>query len=127
MRWVRANLKFESWCALFALAVQLTVSFGHVHSSDLGLKSGAPRISASSNESPIAGNIGRAPSEQDVPDVDYCAICAVINLAGSVAPPVPPAVPAPVFITRIVTWTSADTPLLARPQRYAQARAPPHA
>jgi len=31
MRWVRSNTRFASWLALFAFALQLTLSFGHLH------------------------------------------------------------------------------------------------
>jgi hypothetical protein len=31
MSWVRSNLRFGSWCGLFALAIQLVVLFNHVH------------------------------------------------------------------------------------------------
>ena len=31
MRWVRCNNRFGSWLALAALALQIVVSFGHVH------------------------------------------------------------------------------------------------
>src|SRR5262245_56438932 len=31
MGWIRSNLRFGAWCALLALAIQLVLSFGHVH------------------------------------------------------------------------------------------------
>ena len=34
MYWVRSNRRFGSWAALFALAIQLVLSFGHIHIED---------------------------------------------------------------------------------------------
>ena len=34
MHWVRSNRRFGSWAALFALAIQLVLSFGHIHLED---------------------------------------------------------------------------------------------
>ena len=35
MHWVRSNRYFGSWAALFALAIQLVLSFGHIHFEDI--------------------------------------------------------------------------------------------
>ena len=43
MHWVRTKLRFGAWCALFALAVQFTISFGHVHAPEIApLALGSP-------------------------------------------------------------------------------------
>ena len=34
MHWIRKNSRFGSWAAVFALALQLVLSFGHIHAED---------------------------------------------------------------------------------------------
>jgi hypothetical protein len=84
-----------SYIALLAVAFQLVVSFGHVHLDGLGANSPAT-IEASNNIAP-------APAHHDGPEHadHYCAICALIHLAGAVAPPEPPpSIPLPVVFGR---------------------------
>jgi hypothetical protein len=124
MGWIRANLRFGSWCALFALAIQLVVSFGHVH----GIGAPSPwQVSASGQADPVGLNAPSGPSKPAVPAVDYCAICAVISLAGSIVPPAVPAIPLPARDSHLLVWTSAEPFLAAASYRPWQARAPPQA
>jgi hypothetical protein len=86
MRWYRWNQRWTSYAALFALALQLAVSFGHVHPGVLGLD--GSRVVAAQKPSPVepAGTL---------PDRDEgCTICAIIGLAGT---PLLPDAPALVF------------------------------
>jgi Protein of unknown function (DUF2946) len=117
MRWFRTN-RFSGWLALFALAIQLAVSLGHVHldRSGTGQAAEATTNVARSHEFP-PGN---------VPDADeFCAICAVITLSGSLVVPEPPAIV--VFRSQteaLLLDRGAD--LVARYERgQFQARAPP--
>ena len=41
MNWFRSNIQSSARLALFALTLQMAVSFGHMHRDDLGL----PRLS----------------------------------------------------------------------------------
>jgi hypothetical protein len=86
MRWYRWNRRWTSYSALFALALQLAVSFGHVHLGVLWL-----------DGSPVAAAQKPSPAEPagTLPDRDEgCAICAIIGLAGT---PLLPDAPALVF------------------------------
>ena len=79
MRWFRRNMRFGSWCALFALTIQLALSFGHLHFAS----SAAAAAMASAAAEPLAD----APDDQPTPSkhsrvADYCTICASIHLAG---------------------------------------------
>ena len=79
MRWFRRNMRFGSWCALFALTIQLGLSFGHLHFAS----SAAAAALASAAAEPLAG----APDDTPAPTkhsrvADYCTICASIHLAG---------------------------------------------
>jgi hypothetical protein len=80
MRWFRRNVRFGSWCALVALAIQLALSFGHLHI----VASGVAAAALTSAE-PLSG----APEDSPTPSkhsrvADYCTICASIHLAGLV-------------------------------------------
>jgi hypothetical protein len=79
MRWFRRNMRFGSWCALIALAVQLVLSFGHLHFAS----SAAAAALASGTAEPLAA----APDDKPAPFkhsrvADYCTICASIHLTG---------------------------------------------
>jgi hypothetical protein len=127
MRWVRSNVRFGSWCALFALAIQFIVLFGHAHRTDLAWPSGTSPLSALSTEAPSAA-VPDAPSSPSKPvglAFDYCAICAVMNLAGSVVPAAAPGLPVQVVIGRVRFWTTLDVSLAELPHLLFQARAPP--
>ena len=85
MSWVRVNRRVGAWAALFAFALQIALSFGHVH---------LPKIAASSAS---AAGFSLAQSSRDgVPGPDrhggandVCAICATIGLIASSALPEP--------------------------------------
>jgi hypothetical protein len=80
MRWVRRHERLGGWLALFALALQLTLSFGHVH-----LDKGAPLSSAAAlaiSSSQDGGNTSPDPHRRTAGH-DFCAICATIGLAST--------------------------------------------
>jgi hypothetical protein len=81
MQWFRAKRSPSSYLALFALALQLALSFGHVHLNELALGKStlAAAQKASDPQSVPSGN---------VPDRDeVCAICAIISLSGALLIP----------------------------------------
>ena len=92
MRWVREHRLIGTRLALFALALQLILSFGHVHSEDFGFvgPAHAVTVSAPSTGAP-AGDLDEAPGH------DYCALCATLALASTLTLPAPPALPMPVI------------------------------
>src|SRR5262245_22367051 len=63
MRWVRANLQVGAWCALFALAMQFALSFGHVHVPGTG--KGSPALLAQMF-APVSAS-GDVPTKPDKP------------------------------------------------------------
>jgi hypothetical protein len=82
MRWFRRNMRFGSWWALFALTVQLALSFGHLHLATSG--AAATALVASPAE-PVIGATEDPPTPSKHSNVaDYCTICASIHLAGLV-------------------------------------------
>jgi len=76
MHWFRWSQGRTTYVALFALALQLLLSFGHVHLEDLALGKTTTAAAQKASES-------REPAGT-VPDRDEgCAICAIIGLAGT--------------------------------------------
>src|SRR5437764_5225275 len=90
MRWFRSNLCFGSCCAIFALAVQLALSFAHVHADRLVIGSVASLLYDLGDQlRDVSSRVPDTPSKQAV-FVDYCAICTNIQFAHSVLPTQPP-------------------------------------
>ena len=89
MHWIRNHCRLGAWAALFALTIQLVLSFGHIHLENLQ----APSAVAAAQSQPGTPNDGDGTAHHDV-----CAICAVISLTASSVVPVvelPPAPPPP--------------------------------
>jgi hypothetical protein len=128
MRWFRAKRRSCGWLALFALAVQIGLSFGHVHADDGGHRAIVPIVAAlfGGNGPADPGPIPR-PADHEPHGLadDTCGICAVIALAGSLLLPEPPALALPVRVLgapapdRTAALAPGDHPLQPR------ARSPP--
>jgi hypothetical protein len=125
MRWVRSNLKFGSWCALFALTFQLLVVFNHVHCSQNLCWPASPTAIGSIS---VAGDSVSTDSKRAAPAVgEYCLLCAVIHLASTVVPAAAPAEPLAVVPQQGLPWAYLADISAAPPHRIFQARAPPRA
>ena len=119
MRWSRTHLRLASYIALFALAVQLVLTFGHVHLNSVGGQS-ATKIVASVGTAPPAGHDG--PKVAD----DFCAVCALIHLAGTLVPAEVAALPLLVVFGQLRRPESAlHFALPTSPPAAFAARAPP--
>ena len=116
---VGTTRRYGSWLALAAMALQLVLSFGHVHVHGANE---TPAIKVAGTHAP------GAPSSPDHPanDADdYCAICAIIHLASTTFLPEPVQLPVP-FVTRTVEHIDRVTTIFLTPHRsYFQSRAPP--
>jgi hypothetical protein len=86
-----ARQRLSGWLALAALALQLAVSFGHMHAEDF--VHGRPGAV-------IATQGGSGPGQPYDDDHDHldCAICATMYIAGTLVLPVPPAIALPAEI-----------------------------
>jgi hypothetical protein len=122
MKWFRSNVKTGSRLALFALALQFALSFGHFHAT----APAAPTI-----QSGLAYVLTTADEPASNPDSDQrpndaCAICAVIALAHSVllAPPPPPLL-LPQAVAFLYLATDAEFAHLSAAYPAFQSRAPP--
>jgi hypothetical protein len=136
MKWFRSNIKHGSRLALFALAIQFVLSFGHFHGSAAraapAIQSG-PALSDISNASslPAADAFGE-PAQQPASDQDSdrqqsdpCAICAVIALANAVLFATPPLLLLPQAVELLYLSTDAEFVHLNSARGAFQPRAPP--
>ena len=82
MKWFRSNIKHGSRIALFALAIQFVLSFGHFH----GI---AAQADAGDRRSPSSNTPASSPDPDQHPG-DICAICAVMAMANAVLFATPP-------------------------------------
>jgi hypothetical protein len=126
MRWFRANRRFVARLALFALGLQLALTFGHIHREDLIPTAVASTLIASSAQPSATTPTVPAPTRKSGGAADdVCAICALIQLANisvtSTAPLLP--LPTPVGWSRLEI--TAESFLAPSPRRLFRARAPP--
>ena len=125
MRWFRSRKRSGSYLALFALAFQLAVSFGHVHLERVA----SPSVGASAlaNAQPSADDLN-APSNptgrEGLAD-DHCPICTLIHLAGALVPAEMPSLPMPTVFGRLRLEVAAEFDLTASHAALFRARAPP--
>jgi len=104
---------------LFAIALQLAVSFGHVHAKEFAGTSGPAAVA----ETPADNLPAQVPAGGDRhPD---CAVCSAIHIAGTSLLPIAPWIVE--FATQgaalaVISFTAAVPRERARP---FQARAPP--
>ena len=120
MRWFRSRSKLSSYLALFALAFQLAVSFGHVHLDETAPPSAGAFASTQSDVNAPSSPTGR----EDVAD-DCCPICTLIHLAGALVPAETPALPLPSMFGHLRLAAAVEFDLAASQTALFRARAPP--
>ena len=127
MRWFRSNGGGVAWLAIFALACQFVLTFGHIHSSNVGAISAALSISADASD----GSADAPPSPaQKVPTglaQDFCAVCNHIGLANALVLPASPATIPPISFIRKLQWPLVAIGFASRDHLHFNARGPPHA
>src|SRR5262245_13032708 len=125
MRWFRSRSKLGAYLALFALAFQLAVSFGHVHPDHVAPVSAGTAALASTQASPDDLNAPSSPTGQEDRADDFCPICTLIHLAGALVPAQTPPLPLPSIFARSRLEAAIDANLAASHRVLFQARAPP--
>ena len=120
MRWLY-NWRFGSWMALAALALQLVLSFGHVHLD--GVHRTYPALALSG----LAAQASQlpAPHPGNDADDDYCAICATIFLAANSFLPPAPQLPVPSVSRTVEHFARVPVVFIASRRAPFQSRAPP--
>jgi hypothetical protein len=114
MKWVRANIRTGARLALFALTIQLALSFGHFHAI---AAHAAPAIESAQQQLP-------APDSGHHPD-DLCAICVVSALVGTAMAAAPPSLPLPQAADLPRQTTDTASLQLHTPRAAFRSRAPP--
>jgi hypothetical protein len=106
--------------ALFALACQLVLSFGHVHAGQFG---GGSTTWAAAETGDASG-----PSPQNQPiglAGDFCAICSTISLANALILPILAIILAPRLFTEMMPWSLAASEPASFDHLPFSARGPP--
>jgi hypothetical protein len=124
MAWFRTNRTVAAWFAFFALACQLSFSFGHIHLGKAGIGLAAQAaIQTTDNTadapppSPKKGPAGLAG--------DFCAVCANISLAGALILPILAFLLTPDLFTNVLPWSLAVHRPASFGHRPFSARGPP--
>jgi hypothetical protein len=136
MNWFRKHLKHGSRLALFALAIQFVLSFGHFHALaaqaapviQTGVTDADVAYAASVAAQVAADEVAQQPPS--TPDIDpqpadACAICAVMSLAGTVLFATPPLLQLPQAVDFLYLTTDAEFVHLGSVRVAFQSRAPP--
>jgi hypothetical protein len=120
MRWFRDNVRHGSWLALVAIAINLALSFGHVHV--------AGRVS---DHGLIAAVLGvadhdKAPGHPDGPlGDDLCPICLASSAIATAIASEPPAIPLQLDATVVDRPIALVRLAVALPRAPFQSRGPP--
>jgi Protein of unknown function (DUF2946) len=134
MKWFRSNIKHGARLALFALAVQFALSFGHFHL--LAATQAAPAVQSNLTPADTAKGLaagGNQAAQQPSPanpdtdhqPVDNCAICAVVAMASTVLFATPPLLLLPQAVEFLYLTTGAEFTHLKSAAIAFQPRAPP--
>ena len=125
MRWFRSRARAGAYLALFALAFQLAVSFGHVHLERIAPPStGASALAAAQPSADDLNAASNPAGREDVAD-DCCPICTLIHLASALVPAEMPLLPMPTVFGRLRLEVAAEFDLTASHAALFRARAPP--
>ena len=132
MKWFRKHIKQGSRLALFALAIQFALSFGHFHG--VAAEAAPASVSAPTAAADISGDtLGAEATSQQSPashhgdqqPVDNCAICAVMALAGTAMVSPPPVLSLPQAYEFLYLAADAEFLHLKFVGVHFQPRAPP--
>lgn len=126
MRWLRSRTQLGSWSALFALTMQIALSFGHLH-LDGRHQSGAaaPALQWLIRPAAALPDAYPAPAQHKPANLadNFCAICAVMRLAG--VPIVMPALPLPTWDAHGAIEGKVCVAVAASSDFFFRARGPP--
>lgn len=117
MHWIRSQVRKLSLLALFALAMQFGLSFGHVHAHDAP----APAVSQSASAN------APAPDNDHDHDAgkDVCAICATLAIANALVDAAPPLLPLPAYVHATRLTATFDAAVTSPRHAAFRSRAPP--
>jgi hypothetical protein len=119
------NRQLGGCLALFALALQLVLSFGHIHAKDLGLAV-ASKATASHAQS-ASGDDTQPPQHRDNDADDVCAICVTLSVSATALLPVIAWLVLPIDCEWEWPADNQTAQFVFDLKSYYQARAPPPA
>jgi hypothetical protein len=122
MGWAHCHRRLGAWLAFAALAVQLVLSFGHVHLYVTGATDAALTAPPGTT---IARASQQQPAQNPDDDDDYCAICASIFLVSTSFVSTPPPLPVADGFERITHSININRSLTALRRAAFRSRAPP--
>jgi hypothetical protein len=134
MNWFRKHVKTGSRLALFALAIQFALSFGHFHGEvaraapalQAGLAGAGLAIAATLAVQGAPSEAVQQPSNNDTNQHSSdCAICAVLSLANNFLFATPPLLELPQAAELLHLTTGAEFAHLGSLHPAFQSRAPP--
>lgn len=117
MNWLRSKARRLSLLALFALALQFGLSFGHFH-NDLGIAVASAAAGQSQASAPDSGG------DQNHHH-DLCAICSSLAMTGSALAPDTPPLPLPIALSNSRTTPDPETATPDNRRSAFRSRAPP--
>ncbi|MGX1165998.1 hypothetical protein AB7M16_002264 [Bradyrhizobium sp. USDA 372] len=132
MKWFRSNSRHGARLALFAMLVQLALTFGHSHwfaqAAPLA-QSSAQQIDGSKGDAAIDRSAVQKQSpagpDREHSGEDNCAICAIIAMAGTIVSATPPVLLLPQAIELLQRTLDAEFAHLTSAGTAFQPRAPP--
>jgi hypothetical protein len=137
MNWFRKHLRHGSRLALFALAIQFVMAFGHSHEfaaqAAPAIQTGvtdadfayAAALAAQTAADQVAQKQQPSTPDNNQQPADNCAICAVMSLAGNVLFATPPLLELPQAFEFLYLTTDAEFVHLNSMHPAFQSRAPP--
>jgi hypothetical protein len=127
MGWFRSNRCRVAWLAIFALACQFVLAFGHVHLGKVGGGSDAWAVAAAAGNG--SADVPSSPPHKNPAGLvdDFCAICASISLASTLVIPPSPTVVPPISFVQDLPWSLAAIEPASFDHLLFNARGPPHA
>ena len=118
MRLFRDNIGLGSWLALIALALNLALSFGHIHAIR-GIQRSALIAAV------VPPDSGQTGHHDDGLADDRCPICMASSAIGSALAAAAPALPHPVAYALVDRAIEPTLAFVEQPTAAFQSRAPP--
>jgi hypothetical protein len=120
MRWFRSNVKSGAWFALVAMALQLALTFGHLH---LRVASAASAQLAAKAAVALPDGPTSPPKPRLVDE--HCGVCTLIQMVGAATPAAVTSLLLPAFFSSATLTIGIEHEPDASPPRHFQARGPP--
>jgi hypothetical protein len=135
MRWFRSHRLKVASLALFALACQFVLAFGHVHldsfagTSNWAIAAVAGKAVAAPAGKVTTADLPTSPRQKNPSGLgdDFCAICANISLASALVVPTAPTLLPGVSFFEELQWSFAATQARSIDHFHFNARGPPTA